>query len=236
MCTVSFISTDGKVILTSNRDEKILRPTAIAPKKYSINNKNIFFPKDAKAGGTWYAVTDEANVAVLLNGAAEKHQLKPSYRKSRGLILLDIISVDSPIDKWKTINLHEIEPFTIVLFQENNLYQLRWNEVEKETIELDVCKNHIWSSSTLYPKELRKKRAGWFYDFLNSKITISADDMLHFHRYTEKDNDKFGLIINRNNLLRTLSITQTVVEKNKIDIIYLDLIQDKKFESNFITL
>ena len=93
MCTVSFIFTDGKVILTSNRDEKILRPTAIAPKKYSINNKNIFFPKDAKAGGTWYAVTDEANVAVLLNGAAEKHQLKPSYRKSRGLILLDIISV-----------------------------------------------------------------------------------------------------------------------------------------------
>jgi hypothetical protein len=96
-------------------------------------------------------------VAVLLNGAAEKHQLKPTYRKSRGLILLDIISADSPIEHWKTINLLDLEPFTIVLFQENKLYQLRWNEIEKETIDLDVSKNHIWSSSTLYPKEIREK-------------------------------------------------------------------------------
>ena len=97
MCTVSFVSSNGKVILTSNRDENIIRPSAIEPKHYLINNKNIVFPKDAKAGGTWYAITENANVAILLNGAAEKHQLKSFYRKSRGLILLDIISLDLPI-------------------------------------------------------------------------------------------------------------------------------------------
>jgi hypothetical protein len=236
MCTVSFVSSNGKVILTSNRDEKIIRPSAIEPKKYLINKKYITFPKDTKAGGTWYAVTETANGAILLNGAAEKHNLKPTYRKSRGLILLDIISEDSPIESWKTIDLQNIEPFTIVLFQENKLYQLRWNEIEKETIELDVTQNHIWSSSTLYPKEIREKRARWFYDFLDLKKPISANKMIHFHRYTENDNHENGLVINRNDLLKTLSITQTVIEKNKIDITYLDLIQEKKFENNLIII
>jgi uncharacterized protein with NRDE domain len=227
------VSSNGKIIITSNRDEKIIRPSAIEPEKYLINNKVIIFPKDTKAGGTWYAITENANVAVLLNGAAEKHQLKPTYRKSRGLILLDIIAADSPIDSWKTINLLDLEPFTIVLFQENKLYQLRWNEIEKETIDLDVSKNHILSSSTLYPEEIRAKRATWFHDFLNSKTNISVDEIIYFHRYTENDNDENGLVINRNGLLKTLSITQTVIEKNKITMTYLDLIQEKKFANNF---
>lgn len=236
MCTVSFVTSNGKIILTSNRDEKIIRPNAVEPRNYFINNKNIIFPKDPKASGTWYAVTETANVAILLNGAAEKHYLKPAYRKSRGIILLDIISADSPIESWVTIDLFEIEPFTIVLFQEKKLYQLRWNEVKKQRIELDVSKNHIWSSSTLYPKVIREKRARWFYDFLNSKNQITALEIIHFHRYTENNNHEDGLVINRNNLLKTLSITQTVVEKNKIDIIYLDLIQEIKFENNLIII
>lgn len=236
MCTVSFVTSDGKIILTSNRDEKIIRPNAVEPKIYFINNKNIIFPKDPQAGGTWYAVTETANVAVLLNGATEKHQLKSKYRKSRGLILLDIISENTPIETWKNIDLQGIEPFTIVLFQENKLYQLRWNELEKETINLNIAENYIWSSATLYPKAIREKRARWFYNFLSSRTTISADDIIDFHRYTEIENEEDGLVINRNNSLKTLSITQTTIDKDKINIRYFDLIQEKKIENNFIII
>lgn len=236
MCTVSFVSSNGKVILTSNRDEKIIRPSAIEPKNYSINNRNVVFPKDAKAGGTWFAITENANVAILLNGAAEKHNLKPAYRKSRGLVLLDIIAANCPIEKWETIDLFEIEPFTIVLFNKNKLFQLRWNEFKKEKIELDVSRKHIWSSSTLYQKEIREQRSNWFYKYIDSKNQISAEEMIHFHRYTENDNNQNGLVINRNDLLKTLSITQTVIEKNKVDILYFDLIREKKFENNFIII
>ncbi len=91
MCTVSFVFVKGKAILTHNRDEKAARPSAIEPLKYSINQQNIYFPKDQKAGGTWFAVAESGTVLVLLNGADEKHKLKTSYRKSRGLIFLDLI-------------------------------------------------------------------------------------------------------------------------------------------------
>lgn len=236
MCTVSFVSSNGKTIITSNRDEKVLRPNAIQPKNYQINNKNIFFPKDQKAGGTWYAVNENGTVLVLLNGAEEKHQLKPSYRKSRGLIVLDLISSDSVLDVWNRIDLDNIEPFTLVLFENSNLYQLRWNEAEKSTLQLDVNQMHIWSSSTLYPKEIREHRTQLFQQFLKDKTEISGSEMHHFHRYTEEDNPQNGLVINRNDELKTLSITQTVIEKNKVVLSHYDLQQQKEYTNSFIIL
>ncbi len=233
MCTLSFVFSNGKAIITHNRDEKTARLPAIAPRKYTVNNTTVFFPKDQEAGGTWFAVAENGTVAVLLNGADQKHIQKPNYRKSRGIIVLDIISSNSPIDFWTIINLENIEPFTLIVFQNNKLYQLRWNEVEKSTINLDVNLKHIWSSSTLYPKDIREKRAQWFDDFVTNKEIITATDLYNFHQNTEIDNTENGLVINRNDKLKTLSITQVVIEKNEVSMFYFDLIEDKKDVTNF---
>jgi hypothetical protein len=236
MCTVSFVASNGKTIITSNRDEKVIRPSAIEPKNYLINNKNIIFPKDPKAGGTWFAVDESGTTLVLLNGANEKHTIKSSYRKSRGLIVLDMISSLSPKDFWQEINLGNIEPFTLVLFQDKELFQLQWNGMYKDSISLDTGKNHVWSSVTLYPKEIRENRADWFHSFLDSNAIISETEMLHFHRYTEEENQENGLVINRNDELKTLSITQSVTEMNKVAILHYDLIANKDFETSFIII
>ena len=236
MCTVSFVNANGKIIITSNRDEKIIRPNAIEPKTYQLNNKNVIFPKDNKAGGTWYAIDEHSNVLVLLNGAEEKHILKDNYRKSRGLIVLDLIGSESPLEAWKTIDLNNIEPFTLVLFENQNLYQLRWNESEKSILELDTNQSHIWSSSTLYSKEIRAKRAKWFFTFLDTQPEVNQEELFNFHRYTEEDNSEHGLVINRNDVLKTLSITQTIIEQNKVSIHYNDLIADRDFSNVFLSL
>lgn len=236
MCTVSYSHTNGKSIITSNRDEKVIRESAIAPKYYLINNKNIIFPKDQKAGGTWFAINEEGTVIVLLNGASEQHQLKSNYRKSRGLIVLDLITSNSPILEWETLDLEGIEPFTLVLFQEKKLYQLCWNEIKKEAMVLDATQSHIWSSSTLYTQEIRQKRADWFLNFMDSNTNLVPEDLFHFHRYTENQNQEHGLVINRNDVLKTLSITQAVIEDNKVELFYTDLIAEKEFSNAFITL
>ena len=236
MCTVSFVNSNEKFIITSNRDEKVAREKAIEPKIHLVKDKKIFFPKDQKAGGTWYAVDDKAHIVVLLNGAKEKHELKSSYRKSRGLIVLDLISSESVILFWPKIDLDNIEPFTLVVFENQKLYQLQWNEFKKETTELDTTKNHIWSSSTLYPLAIREQRAQWFYDFLESKDNISELDMMNFHKNTEGNNRENGLVINRNDLLKTLSITQTVIEKNKVSLRHYDLTENQEFTNSFIVI
>lgn len=236
MCTVSFVNSGGKVIITSNRDEKILRPQALAPKTYTINHKRVLFPKDPRAGGTWFAVDEYSNVLVLLNGAAERHLQKDSYRKSRGLIVLDIIGQDSPFQAWSTLDLTGIEPFTLVLYENHKLFQLRWDEIEKSTLELATTQNHIWSSATLYSPEIRQERARWFATFLDTKPAVNEAEMFYFHRYTESENTTHGLVINRNHVVKTVSITQTVIEQNRVSNHHMDLLSEQEFNTVFITV
>jgi len=227
MCTVSFVANNDKIIITSNRDEAVLRP-ALQPETYLINNKKITFPKDPKAGGTWYATNEYGTVLVLLNGADEKHKHRPPYSRSRGLIVLEIISSDSSILHWNAIDLNGVEPFTLVLYEDSKLYQLRWNEIEKSRIDLDASQPHIWSSSTLYPKEIREQRSEWFYRFMENKKDITETELFHFHRYTENSNVENGLIINRNDALKTLTITQTVIHNQRLTMNHYDLMDENK--------
>ena len=150
--------------------------------------------------------------------------------------MLELISSVSPLQEWINIDLQNIEPFTIVLFENQKLYQLQWNEIKKETKKLDTNQSYIWSSSTLYSKEIRKKRANWFSTFLDIKPEVNEEELFNFHRYTETENKEHGLVINRNDMLKTLSITQTVIEKNKVAIHYSDLITEKEFSNTFISI
>nr|WP_294926071.1 NRDE family protein [uncultured Flavobacterium sp.] len=236
MCTVSFVNNNEGIIITSNRDEKVIRPSAAAPKNYCRNGKNIMYPKDTKAGGTWFVIDESKTVLVLLNGGKDKHIPELIYRKSRGLIALDIISSESPKEFWNQINLEDVEPFTLVLYQQEELHELVWDGLVKMKTLLDASKNHIWSSVTLYPKEIRQKRSNWFSDFLIAKKEISANEILDFHRNTEQDDSENGLIINRENVLKTVSITQAVIEKNKCILRYYDLMDTQDFSSTFISI
>ena len=224
MCTVTYIPNSEGCIITSNRDEKITRKRAISPQEYTIEGKKITFPKDPNAGGTWIA-HDLNKIIVLLNGGAEKHISKNNYIKSRGLIVLELMISDTTLDHWNTIDLTDVEPFTIVCFENNNLIQLQWDEVEKTKQVFDAEKPHIWSSSTLYSKEIREQRKEWFQDFIKSKNAPTPEEILHFHQFTESENKEFGLQINRNDVLKTISITQCKVINDSIEMVYLDLFE-----------
>lgn len=236
MCTVSFFYSQGKVVITSNRDEKTIRELAIPPQHYLLQQKKLFFPKDAKAGGTWFVVDAHSNVGVLLNGAQYKHESFGNYRKSRGLIVLDIMCGISPLAQWKVIELNAIEPFTFVLYEKQQLFQLQWDGMQKSTTELDPTQPHIWSSATLYSNEIRDLRKRWFTNYLSTQEAFEPEDLFHFHRFTEPDNNHHGLVINREENYKTVSITQVVLDKNRVQMEYADLITDTVNHHNFISI
>lgn len=221
MCTVTFVPNKTGFILTSNRDETTLRGRAIPPQKYTGQFKTLVYPKDPKANGTWI-VHDGINIAILLNGADEKHHHRSDYRKSRGLILLDIFDSENPLTIWETINLNNIEPFTIVLFYNHKLFQLQWNEIIKSTLELPTTEAHIWSSSTLYSKEIRNHRKKIFENHLE-KSNYTAKEILEFHQFKDEKNDENTIVIKRNEHLKTISITQFKIENDLVDFTYIDL-------------
>lgn len=227
MCTVSFISQNNKYTITSNRDEHTSRPSSFEPKEDIVNGCKLVYPKDPKAGGTWFAINENGTIGVLLNGAFEKHISQGSYARSRGLILLDIISSNSPMAHIEQIDLQNIEPFTLVLFENYTLVQFRWDGSKKDIKPLDKNQNHIWSSATLYSKEITTHRESLFRTFLESNDAIDAAAIVNFHSTNNEDYEN-GFIIDRSTGLKTFSVTQAVIDKNEIVLDHFDLLQDKK--------
>lgn len=232
MCTLSFLPTKSGFVFTSNRDEQVLRPS-IAPKIYQRNHQKILFPKDPKSGGSWFAAHQNNSIVVLLNGAAEKHEPKLFYKKSRGLIVIELIQKTIPEDFWDSINLKNTEPFTLVLFRDLRLFQLRWDGFAKEKTELSISEAHFWSSATLYEPSIRAQRKTWFLNFLSQNKQADAQDMINFHLNTETANSKNGLIIDRN-CLKTLSVTQVVLTKQSLLMSHRDLITGQIKEIGFL--
>ena len=228
MCTVSFVRANDSIIITSNRDEHIQRENAAAPAFHILQGKKIIFPQDSRAGGTWFAAADNGVVAVLLNGAFKKHIAQPPYRKSRGLILLEIIEADQPHSFFTTLNLDEIEPFTVVLYQCNLLYELRWDGTGKHEKQLDISGNYIWSSSTLYTDEIIEKREHLFQQFIHTPACITATAIYDFHASNNEDAEN-GFVIDRQTGMKTFSITQAVVNDIAINFLHSDLLQKKQF-------
>ena len=229
MCTVSFISAGNKKIITSNRDENIQRKTAAAPSVEIINGHKVIFPKDAKAGGTWFAASDRGIITVLLNGAFVRHIPKPPYRMSRGLILLEIISASDPLSFFSAMNLHNIEPFTVILFKPGQLYELRWDGEKEYKKELDISMNHIWSSSTLYNEEVIAHRKNLFERFIE-QTNIPTSELIHGFHANNNNDEENGFVINRKTGMKTFSITQAITAGDKIDFIHTDLLQHQQFK------
>lgn len=223
MCTVTYIPCREKYFITSNRDEKYSRSAAIAPVVYEINQRKMIFPKDADAGGSWIALDENGNTAVLLNGAFEKHEPTPPYKESRGLVFLTIIASPTPILQFQQMDLSGIEPFTIIILDKHHLYECRWNGNSKHRKQLKKHQPYIWSSVTLYDSDTIKKREKWFADFLKRHEEPTQKDILEFHQFAgdgDADND---LLMERDGMYSTVSITNILLTSDRASMKYIDI-------------
>lgn len=227
MCTVTYIPQHGhRFILTSNRDEAPHRsPQNIT--RTNLHGLQLLFPKDAGAGGTWIAAADDGRVVCLLNGAFEKHKHQPPYRRSRGIMVLDYFKYDSPETFCEQYDFTGMEPFTFIMAGQNAVHELRWDEEQAHTKKLDPNGYYIWSSATLYTPEIRQKREGWFADWLTERGDFSLKAINEFHKNGGKEDDWNGFIMNRMEVVRTVSITNVVQSEGNMEMIYQDLLREQ---------
>jgi len=233
MCTVSFIHLKDQVFFTSSRDEKIYRKTAVLPAMYHHNGWNLIYPKDAAAGGTWMALKENGDAAALLNGAFISHESNPPYRKSRGILFLDVLSAKYPAWAFSKIDLMGIEPFTLILFERKSLYEFRWDGVERYCRQLSINRARMWSSATLYDELVHKTREQWFAKFLNKIPNPTQQDILNFHQFGGDGNRRNDLRMERDGDYATVSITSILLDADHAVMKYHDLVENKKSEINF---
>ena len=233
MCTVSFIPAGKRVYITSNRDEKHFRLPALPPQLYSHNGHALVFPKDGDAGGTWIAINKNGSVVILLNGGFVFHESNPPYKRSRGLVLLDIIASDQLLLSYQQIDLEGIEPFTCILWDGHQLHECRWDGVKKHITQKPADIPHIWSSATLYINEVIEKRKQWFSQWLQH-----AEPSLHasfeLHRFGGEGDAHNDFFMNRNGLVYTVSITAIEMDESQAVMHYHDLQDDTTFDQTIL--
>lgn len=215
MCTVSFIPVNGNFFITSNRDEKNSREKAFPPRLYHHNNTALVYPRDACAGGTWIALKENGDAAVLLNGAFIPYIAEPAYRKSRGVLLLDILSATYPAQIFSQTELSGIAPFTLILFEKKCLYECRWDGTERYCRQLSRTRPHIWSSVTLYDGPVIKKREEWFRKFLDRIPSPTRQDIFNFHRFSGDGDQRNSLVMERERIYSTVSITSLLINNDR---------------------
>ncbi|MDZ4846900.1 MAG: NRDE family protein [Chitinophagales bacterium] len=231
MCTVTYLPV-GKdaFIFTSNRDESKIRPTKI-PVLENFGSYQLLFPKDAIAGGTWICLSNLNRIACLMNGAFERHEWKPPYRISRGLVLLDLFKQNSVNDFLENYNLNGVEPFTMIIIDSGQMIELRWDSVKKHIKPLETDKPKIWSSTSLYPKLIREKRELWFKKWLDGRTRFEQKNILDFHLHGGEGDSENDLTMNRYNMVQTVSMTSIVKNVQGASMYYHDLIAERVTET-----
>lgn len=231
MCTVSFIPIGDRVIITSNRDEKRWRLPARLPKEYPSLSGGMLFPRDGDSGGSWVTLCRNGNAGVLLNGAFTRHERKEPYLKSRGIVFLEVMGGNSPLRQFSGMSLKGIEPFTLILWEQNKLYECRWDETEqKHCLHLAAHRPHIWSSATLYSEEIRRKREKWFTEWLHDLPVPNQRAILQFHQFAGEGDKENDLFMSRHGIVSTVSITSMEVSPRKAIFHYTDVIADETVE------
>jgi hypothetical protein len=234
MCTVTYIPTKENIYITSNRDENNWRTDAHAPSVYSFSSGKMIFPKDGDAGGTWIAGHENGNIVIFLNGAFKAHPAAASYRKSRGLILIDLLDHTTPFNCFLAINLNGIEPFTAIILDNGHLFECRWDGSLKNHKELDRHMPHIWSSVTLYDEQTISKRKRWFDEWISSNQNFSYNKILHFHQFTGDGDPENDLKMNRDGKVFTVSISSMQISSSGIKMQYLDLKNHQNFTEELL--
>lgn len=232
MCTVTFIPHKGKIFLASNRDEKHTRAKALSPVVYSTPSGSILFPKDPDAGGAWIVLHESGNAVVLLNGGIHPHIPNLPYDKSRGIVVLELVSALSPAEAFRVMILSNIEPFTVVMWDHEKLWEGIWDGNNKHISRKDETKPHIWSSVTLYDESVKLLREQWFSDWLLKNPGMVMEEIFHFHQFTGEGDLENDLLINRDGQLYTVSITGIEISNKKGTMRYLDLLQNRLYFSD----
>jgi uncharacterized protein with NRDE domain len=205
MCTVVFIPKGDRYFFASLRDESPSRPKAVVPDIYKDGDAVILSPVDAMAGGTWLGVTASGSVIILLNGGFEKHERKTNYRKSRGLIVAELLTSNLPVEDWNLMDMQGIEAYTLVVWSDGNLYQLVWDGENKYSVMLYANIPYIWSSATLYDNQAMAHRSELFQQWIGKNESVSSLSVFNFFKsFTESEN---GFLMNRNEQTKTLSYT-----------------------------
>ncbi len=222
MCTVTYIPTESGYLFTSNRDESPKR-TAPHLRFREMGKRRLLYPEDPRARGSWISVSDDQRLACLLNGAFVRHRRQLPYRRSRGLMLLDLFAFEDFQAFAKHYTFKNMEPFTLIGIEGREVHEFRWDGQQLHHQNLPADSSHIWSSATLYPPEMAAQRRQWFDDWWETREQNWKNAFL-FHLTAGCGDPHNDLVMNRAGRVMTVSISSIQKTNEQFTFKHYDLL------------
>jgi hypothetical protein len=229
MCTVTIIpvAPAHSFRMVCNRDEQRTRPAAIPPTVTTLGPRTILMPRDAHAGGTWVALSDQRIALTLLN-VNPPHPLSPPFsaRKSRGSIIPALLPLDDHHDMLRAalaLDARLFPPFRLViasalgiseLVSDGSLITLR--------VTTPIDRPAMFTSSGLGDHLVDSPRRKLFDESLGSSQTPNPRDQDAFHEHCWPDRQQLSVLMHRADA-RTVSRTVVTVGEHAGSMTYIAL-------------
>ena len=145
-------------------------------------------------------------------------------------MLLDFFLFNNLESYLNQYSFEGIEPFTLIVVystKDISLNELRWDGQQMTNTQFNSSEAHIWSSVTLYSKEVIERRKSWFAAWLNENPIYTTDRILKFHHFGGSGDVGNDLIMQRKDHKQTVSISCIVRAEEESSFFYKDLLAEK---------
>lgn len=226
MCIVNYIPLgNDSFALTHSRDESIKRPLASSPLLKEINGQKHVFPIDPLGKGTWIGMSENGRVACILNGSDEWHKHDPPYRHSRGLIIPAYFSSSSFYEFFRNYNFEGLEPFTLVVFEQQKIYIGTFDGTESAIKILDKSKAFLLTSAKLYSQESTLDKKLKFNNWWDTYPKVTYSEIVN-HNLKWRYENELDKSLTNGHPVQTVSLTAIYYNPKKTRMDYYDLVND----------
>lgn len=181
MCTVSWLPSSDGYTLCFNRDERFTRAPAVPPAVRVRYGVRFLSPLDGDAGGTWFAVNEFGLSLGLLNRYRVPEYRLTAEPRSRGLLLLDLVSAPTGTDALLRLTpdrLGVTQPFTLVTVEPGQPAGITsWDGAALDTVR-QAASGFLHTSSSVTEPEVAESRRALF----TANAPHTAESLATLHR------------------------------------------------------
>jgi len=221
MCTVTFIPRSNGFYVAMNRDERIVRPSAVPPAIFAQGLVESVYPLDSE-GGTWIAANSTGIAFALLNW--NEVQALRRKNRTRGCVIPALVSshcVQAAESALCRLDLDGILPFRLVgIFQaEECIVEWRWDQRSIEKYTFPWTKRQ-WCSSSLSDATATSTRRQVFEQKPKDCHASPLTWLRQLHSSHDGEHPQFSHCVHREDV-ETVSYTELVCSNRGIECNYL---------------
>ena len=213
MCTVTVVPHETGVRVMCNRDERRSRPAALPPQVHDLGGRLAVFPVDPRGGGSWVGVNDAGIVVTLLNVSGPSKSSSQEPKRSRGLIVREVLrcgSLSHVVETVAGLDASLFEMFRLVAMHCSTAVEAISDGVRtaiRRPITLE--RPLLFTSSSLGDALVEAPRRQLFQRMVVERRSVWLREQSRFHRHQWPSRPEISVRMERDD---ALTVSRTVVD------------------------